>query len=94
MTVVRQQVTRAFDSVAAVSAMLEVMPQETIFKTLYVQGRGELRRELARYLRSGRTPHCPHGRVEPEGQVPGSIMISERPAEASDQAVPGHWKRT
>ena len=57
---------------------------ETIYQSLYVQGRGELRRELAACLRSGRT--------ERRGQIPGMVMLSERPAEAEDRAVPGHWE--
>jgi IS30 family transposase len=66
---------------------------ETIYQSLYVQGRGELRRELARCLRSGRSrrsSRCPAG--SGAGQIPGMINISLRPAEADDRAVPGHWE--
>ena len=65
---------------------------ETIYKSLYLQGRGELRRELARCLRSGRTTRKPRGRIETRGRIPDMTMISQRPAEAADRAVPGHWE--
>ncbi len=63
---------------------------ETIYQSLYVQGRGELRRELARCLRYGHTTRQSQGRVKKTGAVANMISISERPAEVEDRAVPGH----
>src|SRR5262249_40953001 len=65
---------------------------ETIYQALYVQGRGELRRELARCLRTGRARRRLRGRGENTGQIRDMVMISDRPAEAGDRAVPGHWE--
>lgn len=67
---------------------------ETVYQALYVQGRGELRRELAGALRSGRIRRKPHRQTrsrQPRFRDP-MVMISERPAEAEDRAVPGHWE--
>jgi IS30 family transposase len=66
--------------------------QETIYQSLFVQGRGELRRELARCLRSGRTARRSQGQVKRRGKLANMVMISERPAEVEDRAVPGHWE--
>jgi transposase, IS30 family len=65
---------------------------ETIYQSLFVQGRGELRRELTRCLRTGRTRRRPQRRSPVQGRLPNMVMISERPAEADDRAVPGHWE--
>jgi transposase, IS30 family len=65
---------------------------ETIYQSLYVQGRGELRRELARCLRSGRAQRRPRRPDSTAGKIPGMINISQRPADAADRAVPGHWE--
>ncbi|MEU7377172.1 IS30 family transposase [Streptomyces albidoflavus] len=67
---------------------------ETIYQALYVQGRGELRRELTKALRSGRARRRPHRQAnkrQPRFTAP-MAMISDRPAEAADRAVPGHWE--
>jgi IS30 family transposase len=66
---------------------------ETIYMALYVQGRGALRHELLRALRSGRAMRrtkksLPNG----QGAIPNMVLISERPAEVADRAVPGHWE--
>ena len=65
---------------------------ETSCQALYVQGRGELRRELPRCLRTRRARRRPRNRNENTGQIRDMVMISERPAEAEDRAVPGHWE--
>jgi transposase, IS30 family len=70
---------------------MQVSP-ETIYKSLYVQGRGALRQELAACLRSGRAARAPQGRLERRGRIPGMVMVSARPAEVEDRAVPGHWE--
>ena len=64
---------------------------ETIYQSLYVQGRGELRRELARCLRTGRAKRRPKEKNK-RGFIPDMVMISERPQEVADRAVPGHWE--
>jgi IS30 family transposase len=69
---------------------------ETIYRSLFVQSRGALRRELTRHLRSGRTVRRPTGhrglKGKGGGQLTNVVHISERPAEAEDRAVPGHWE--
>ncbi|MCX4685822.1 IS30 family transposase [Kitasatospora purpeofusca] len=67
---------------------------ETVYQALYVQGRGELRRELAAALRTGRARRTPRRRAQqrqPRFATP-MVMISERPADVEDRAVPGHWE--
>jgi IS30 family transposase len=67
---------------------------ESIYRTLYVQTRGALRRELTQCLRTGRVLRRPKGVRLPDGRGgrPNTLHISERPAEAEDRAVPGHWE--
>jgi len=65
---------------------------ETIYKSVYVQGRGTLRKELAACLRSGRTVRKRQGRLDKRGMIPEMVMISDRPREIEDRAVPGHWE--
>ena len=67
---------------------------EAIYQALYVQGRGALKRELVACLRTGRALRVPRARTRGRGKkfVTPEIMISQRPAEAADRAVPGHWE--
>ncbi|MCK1411532.1 IS30 family transposase [Bradyrhizobium sp. 193] len=67
---------------------------EAIYQALFVQGRGALRRELTACLRTGRVLRTPRARVRSRGKsfISPDIMIRQRPAEAADRAVPGHWE--
>jgi IS30 family transposase len=67
---------------------------EAIYQALYVQSRGALRRELVACLRTGRALRVPRARArrKPGAHVTPEVMISERPAEVEDRAVPGHWE--
>jgi len=67
---------------------------EAIYQALYVQGRGALKRELVTCLRTGRALRVPRARARqrPGGHVTPEVMISQRPAEVADRAVPGHWE--
>jgi IS30 family transposase len=74
-------------------AEMQVSP-ETIYQALYVQGRGHLRADLHQHLRTGRAVRRPRRSTAkgPSGKIPDMILISERPAEVTDRAVPGHWE--
>ena len=67
---------------------------ETIYQSLFVQGRGHLRADLHRQLRTGRAARRPRTSTAQSSwsKIPGAISISERPAEAGDRAIPGHWE--
>jgi IS30 family transposase len=67
---------------------------EAIYQALYIQGRGALRRELSACLRTGRALRVPRARTQQRGKsfITSEVLISERPAEVADRAVPGHWE--
>ncbi len=67
---------------------------EAIYQSLFIQGRGALKRELVMCLRTGRALREPRARSrnKPQGHVTADVVLSERPAEAEDRAVPGHWE--
>jgi IS30 family transposase len=65
---------------------------ETIYRSLYVQSRGELRRQLTANLRSGRSTRKSQGRTETRGRIVDMVPIAQRPPEADDRRVPGHWE--
>jgi transposase, IS30 family len=72
-------------------AEMRIAP-ETIYQSLYVQSRGRLRKDLTRYLRTGRCRRKPRRGPTGRGRIADMVSISQRPAEASDRAVPGHWE--
>ncbi len=80
------------DTYPGVEAMQ--VSHETIYLSLFIQARGGLKRELAQHLRTRRTNRRPQGTKPPsgKGKVVDPVMISERPAEVEDRAVPGHWE--
>ena len=75
-------------------ALLKPSAHEAIYQSLYIQGRGALRRELAACLRTGRALRIPRARTRGRGKsfVTPEILISERPAAVEDRAIPGHWE--
>ena len=70
------------------------LSHEAIYQALYIQGRGALKRELTACLRTGRALRVPQARTRQRGRqfITPELMISERPAEIDDRAVPGHWE--
>jgi IS30 family transposase len=86
-----QQIADALRDAFPHDAEMQVS-HETIYQSLYVQGRGALRKELAACLRTGRTHRVARGTRSAAGRIPGMVMISDRPAEIEDRAVPGHWE--
>lgn len=67
---------------------------EAIYQALFIEGRGALKRELVACLRTGRALRIPRARMrnKPQGHITADVVLSERPAEAADRAVPGHWE--
>jgi IS30 family transposase len=67
---------------------------EAIYQSLFIEGRGALKRELVTCLRTGRALREPRARSrnKPQGHVTADVVLSERPAEAADRAIPGHWE--
>ena len=87
-----EQISRHLTEEFPERAEMRVCP-ETIYQALYVQGRGHLRADLHRHLRTGRAVRRPRGSsTTKRGKIPNMILISERPAEVADRAVPGHWE--
>ena len=80
----------------SISPMIQSMriSHEAIYQALFVQGRGALRRELTACLRTGRALRVPRARTRGRGKgfITDEVLIRERPAEADDRAVPGHWE--
>ena len=72
-------------------AEMRVSP-ETIYQSIFVQAKGGFRKDIAVCLRSGRARRRPRSRTAKTGQIRDMVMISERPAEIEDRAIPGHWE--
>ena len=87
-----QQITRRLKHDYPDNEVMRVST-ETIYETLFVQARGECRTQLRLALRSGRTKRVPVGSTRPkQARISGMVLIRDRPAEAADRAVPGHWE--
>lgn len=87
-----EQISDHLATTFAGRAEMQVCP-ETIYQALYVQGRGRLRADLHQHLRTGRAVRRPRrSTAKTSGKIPDMILISERPAEVADRAIPGHWE--
>lgn len=87
-----EQISARLKRLFSDDAQMQASP-ETIYQSIYVQGRGQLRRELAACLRTGRAIRLPQRRNdERRGRIPNMVMISQRPAVVDDPSVPGHWE--
>src|SRR4030095_2976501 len=93
-TLVAAEDNRPAAALRALSDRVMRVSHETIYLSLFVQSRGALRRELQRCLRTGRAMRYPRAKRLPQGrgQLRGTLHISQRPPEATDRAVPGHWE--
>ena len=88
-----EQISRRLKADFPQDESMRISP-EAIYQALYIQGRGALQRELVTCLRTGRALRVPRERARrgARGHVTADVLISERPAEAEDRAVPGHWE--
>ncbi len=86
-----RQISRRLEKDYADDSTMRVS-HETIYKSLFVQTRGTLKKELTKYLRSQRTKRIPQTKEDRRGHLPDMLLISQRPAEVADRAVPGHWE--
>lgn len=88
-----QQISKRLEVEFPDDQSMRISP-EAIYQSLFIEGRGALKRELVAALRTGRALRKPRARSQnkPHGHVTADVVISERPAEAADRAVPGHWE--
>lgn len=85
------QISKRLRKEYAGNLQMQISP-ETIYQTLYVQGRGALRRELTAHLRRARMKRKSRTPTQVGGKIKDMVNISQRPAEVADRAVPGHWE--
>lgn len=89
-----EQIARWLQATYPGDAAMQVS-HETIYRTLYIQARGALKKELVTHLRRGRSvrrSRANNRRAQGRGQIPDAVSIADRPAEIEDRAVPGHWE--